>query len=139
MNDFKMQARIEENLGFLRALLNESGLPFDQKLRSSLPESHGIYRIFEVGPDWSSSIRVGRTKFAAGGLRQRIYQNHLMGDQSGNIRAQLVSSERCANLDGAKEFLRERCRVQFLVIKDDQQRKWAEHFALSILQPDFSD
>lgn len=134
-----MQARIEENLDLLRALLNASELPFDQKLRSSLPESHGIYRIFEVGSDWSSSLRVGRTKSAGSGLRQRIYQNHLMGDQSGNIRAQLASRGRCANLDAAKEFLRERCRVQILVIKDDQQRKWTEHFALSVLQPDFSD
>ncbi len=125
---------------FLRDLLHADALPFDDKLRSLLPDKPGIYRIFEMGSDWKSSLRVGRTD-AEGGLRQRVYQNHLMGNQPGNIRAQLVSdkTKRCSDSEKAKEFLITRCKVQFLVIEDDNQRKWAEHFILSILQPEYSD
>jgi hypothetical protein len=132
-----MQARIDTNLAFLNALLEAPGLPFDSKLRSLLPNLPGVYRIFETGADQSSTIRAGRTKSAGDGLRQRVYGNHLMDNQPGNVKAQLVASGRCADLNAAKEFLRSRCRNQVLVIEDNNQRKWAEHFMLSILQPDY--
>ena len=64
----------------------------------------GIYRIFDVGEP-HETVRAGRTKTAAGGLRQRVYQNHLMGDQKGNLRAQLVAGGVCADLEGAKRLI----------------------------------
>lgn len=62
-----------------------------------------------------------------------------MGNQQGNLRSQLVASGICSDLDAAKEFVRKRCSVQILVIENDDERKWAEYFMLSILRPEFSD
>ncbi len=42
-------------------------------------------------------------------------------------------------MEGAKEFLREDCQVQVLVIPDETERKWAEYFMLSVLRPVYSD
>jgi uncharacterized protein (DUF1499 family) len=134
-----MRSRIDKNLNYLIALISSKQYSFDDELWSSLPEDHGVYRIFEDGADWSSSLRVGRTKSAEGGLRQRVYQNHFMGNQQGNIKAQLVEAGKFQNQEEAKEYLKAKCKVQFITIEDKNERKWTEHFIISILQPQFSD
>jgi len=133
------EQRISTYRALLARLLTSQALPFDSNLRGSLPERPGIYRIFESDGDTLEALRAGRTKVAAGGLRQRVYQNHLMGDQDGNLRAQLVNDGKCVDKDAAKEYLRERCRVQYLVIENEEERKCAEHFMLAILKPKYSD
>ncbi len=134
-----IESRIADGKEVVERLLAAPVLRFDPNLRAHLPVAHGIYRIFEVEADPALTLRAGRTKSAAEGLRQRIYQNHYQGDQAGNIRAQLVRAGRCPSSYAAKEFLRESCAVQFLVIEDEEERKWAEHFMLAVLRPDESD
>ena len=137
MREF-FESRITEGRGSVERLLNAPVLRFDSRLRGLLPDSHGIYRIFEIEEEPFRTLRAGRTKRAVEGLRQRVYQNHFQGDQTGNIRAQLVRAGRCQSSEAAKAFLRERCAVQILVIEDEAERKWAEHFMLAVLRPDES-
>lgn len=123
----------------LEKLLLAPQLAFDDALRSKLPEAPDTYAIYVKAENPGEVLRAGRTKSAAGGLRQRIYQNHLMGTQSGNLRAQLVPDGQCMGLEEPKGWIRENCTVQFLVIVDEQPRRWAEHCMLSILRPKYSD
>ena len=127
--------RLEQQLS---ELIRAPGIRFDERRRGALPESPGIYRIFDPASP-SETIRAGRTKTAAGGLRQRVYQNHLMGNQPGNLRAQLVAGGECADLDAAKHFIRERLGVQVFVIDDAAERAWLEHFMLGVLRPRYCD
>lgn len=113
--------------------------PFDDKLRSALPSEHGLYIIYDCSGEAPVSIRAGRTKSATGGLRQRIYSNHFMGDQKGNLRQQLVSDGVCSDLESAKTWLRDRCRVRFVTITDDADRRWSEHYMLSVVRPRYCD
>jgi len=136
------QRSIAARLGALESqlaqLLGSPVIRFDDRCRSALPEVHGIYRIFDpTKPD--ETVRAGRTKTAAGGLRQRVYQNHLMGNQAGNLRAQLVVSGVCADLEAAKRLIRESLAVQILVIEDEEERAWLEHFMLGVLRPRYCD
>ncbi len=133
-----MQSRFRY-IDYLKILVYSESYSFDENLENSLLAEHGVYRIFENGAGWSPSLLVGRTKSTADELRYRVYQNHYLGKQRGNIKAQLVKSKRCADLGRAKEFLEEKCQVQFIIIEDEIERKWAEHFILSILQPEFTD
>lgn len=71
-------------------------------------------------------LRAGRTKTAAGGLHQRIYRNHLHGNQSGNLRQQLVSKGVCAEISETKAWIYANCVVQFAVVEDDEMRRWVE-------------
>ena len=71
-------------------------------------------------------LRAGRTKTAAGGLRQRVYRNHFMGDQPGNLRSQLVQQAVCKTIEETKDWIRANCAVQYVVIEDDELRRWAE-------------
>jgi hypothetical protein len=132
------QQRVEELKGVLDSLLAATPHSFDQSLRSNLPEEPGLYMIFTSGNGPEEVLRAGRTS-GAGGLRQRVYQNHLMGDQSGNLRAQLVRAQVCRDLIEAKTWVRANCSVKFLVVKDEDTLKWGEHFILSVLRPRFSD
>jgi len=39
----------------------------------------------------------------------------------------------------AKLWMKHKAAVRFLIIEDDEIRKWAEYFMLSILQPEHCD
>lgn len=130
--------RIEELKGLLYRLLTAESFHFDESLRSNLPEEPGVYVIYSVANGQEEVLRAGRAA-GVGGLRQRIYQNHLMGKQSGNLRAQLVRSGRCSDMEGAKAWIRQSCSVRFLVVHDDETLRWTEHFMLAVLRPTYSD
>ncbi len=130
--------RLRELESRLGEFLASPIIHFDDSCRRRLPDDHGVYRIFELGKS-DSTIRAGRTKTAIGGLRQRVYQNHLMGNQAGNLRTQLVSDRTAADLASAKKMIRERYAVQVLVIRDRQERVWFEHFMLAALRPLYCD
>ena len=112
-----LEARLDQ-------LLSGSVLRFDKGLRGALPESQGVYRIFDPNVP-EQTMRAGRTKTAAGGLQQRVYQNHLMGTQNGNLRRQLVNGGVSADMESAKAFMRERLAVQVLVVEDSDERQTA--------------
>ncbi len=131
--------RITQQRQILDMLLIAPPLPFDQSLRSKLPERHGLYAISIKGAPPGEFIRAGRTKEAASGLRQRVYQNHLMGNQKGNLRSQLVKDGSCADLDQAKLWIRNHCVVQFVCVDDYDMRQWSEHFMLAVLRPKHGD
>ena len=104
--------RLDQCRRVLDELLKAPKLSFDETLRSKLPERHGLYAIYVKEAPPGDVLRAGRTKSAAGGLRQRTYQNHLMGNQQGNLRSQLVRDGQCRDLDEAKVWIRENCLVQ---------------------------
>ena len=136
MRQETIEARIEANRTYLERLIAVPHYRFDSGLHSSLPEKPGLYRICV---DSSGEVlRAGSTK-TSDSLRQRVYKNHFMGNQPGNIRSQLVNAGVCSNLNIAKDFLRDSCSVQWVEIQGNEERKWAEHFILSTLQPRFSN
>jgi len=126
---------LEAQLG---RLLCSPAIRFDADCRQRLPEAHGVYRIFDPAePD--RTVRAGRTKTASGGMRQRVYQNHLMGNQPGNLRAQFVAGGDCSDLESAKQYMRDSLVVQVLVANDAEERTWLEHFMLGVLRPQYCD
>ena len=130
--------RIDESRRTLETLLAAPALAFDAKLRSQLPEEPGIYAISVRGAPPGDFLRAGRTK-GRGGLRQRVYQNHLMGDQKGNLRSQLVREAVCSDLEHAKQWIKNHCVVQYAVLKNETNMNRAEHFMLSMLRPRLSN
>ena len=126
------QARLEN-------LLACKKLTFDNTLHSELPELPGIYAISATNTSEGIYLRAGRTKRAAGGLRQRIYGNHFMGNQDGNLRALLVRDRVCADIEQAKLWVSRYCLVQFTVVQETELRMWAEYYMLSVLRPKYCD
>jgi len=131
-------ARLRALESQLAQLLSSPPIRLDERCRNALPEVHGVYRIFDPTKP-SETVRAGRTRKAAGGLRQRVYGNHLMGNQPGNLRAQLVTHGVCADLEVAKRFIRQSLAVQILALEDEEERTWLEHFMLAALRPRYCD
>ena len=131
--------RLAELERIVRQLLGSNGLTFDERLHGLLPEQQGIYVIYAKGAKPGEVLRAGKTRTAAGGLRQRIYRNHFMGDQTGNLRSQLVQQGVCKSMEETKPWIRSNCIVRYAVIEDDETRKWAEYMMLAVLRPKYCD
>ena len=124
--------------------------PFDDHLKSHLPEKHGLYAI--TRKDASGGVEylyAGRSHSGATGLRRRIWEDHFndRGGASGSDLPDLVAKRQLGIPDGASKrrncekaaaYIRENCQVQWLEVKDSDLRRWAEHYVLSILQPIWS-
>lgn len=123
--------------GWLQASLASQPLLFeDPRLRSKLPSEGGVYRIFEKGADWRSSVYVGKS----GNLQNRIYRSHLMGNQSVSpLKRKLIQDGRCTDEKAVKRYLRDNCMIQFVLINDEAERMWFEHFAIAVLKPLYDD
>lgn len=133
---------IEERIGVgrqvVKMILEARKLSFHDLTPTKLPEEPGLYVISSHD---GAVIRAGRTDKQT--LRDRVYRNHLMGNQKGNLRSQLVKNEVSADLETAKQWIRENCEVQVLPkIALDRigiDIRWAEHFLLAVLRPRFSN
>lgn len=139
MNVDWVQNRICECEQLVTYLLIAPKLAFNEGIRAKLPTEHGLYAIIQKDAPAGDVLRAGRTKTAGQGLRQRIYQNHLMGNQKGNLRSQLIGDGTCRDFLEAKAWIQQNCLVQFIVVRDDRLRMWAEYFMLSILRPRHCD
>lgn len=42
-------------------------------------------------------------------------------------------------MEDAKIWIRNNCAVRVLVVRDSEERRWGEHFMLSVLRPRFSN
>jgi excinuclease UvrABC nuclease subunit len=131
-----MNETIAHYLNNLLTLVSITQIPFDENLHGTLPTVGGIYRVFEFGADWRSSIYVGKT----GNLQDRVYRNLLMGDaQPHTLKRKLIASRRFADDNVIKQFFKERCLVQLFQLADERERSLLEHFAIAILKPEFND
>lgn len=133
---------MDERIASLRAIVDQvlsaAPLAFDQHLSSTLPLAPGLYVVRHKASAPGQFLRAGVAE-GAGGLRQRVYQNHLMGNQRGNLRNQLVRAGRVEDMEDAKAWIRQHCVVQAAIVDDPIARRWGEHFMLAVLQPEFSD
>jgi hypothetical protein len=123
----------------LLQLMESTAVTFHERLHGLLPDEHGIYAIYAKNGKPGEVLRAGRTKTAAGGLRQRIYRNHFMGDQQGNLRSQLLQQSLCKTMEETKHWIRANCTVQYVVIEEKEMRRWAEYHMLAVLQPKCCD
>ena len=133
-----LDERVKQGREYVERLLRAEPIPFGDGLRAALPERPGIYAIFEMSAEPGEILRAGKAR-GAGGLRQRIYMNHFMGNQAGNLRSQLVRDGICSSLDDTKPWIRANCRVHALVIDDPTRLSWAEYFMLATLRPKYCD
>lgn len=131
-------------------LLAAPALRFDNKLRSQLPPTHGLYVITRnSGPQQVEYLHAGRSRTAAEGLRSRIWDQHFCGGgrgaaadlvqkvidhehtQLGILRSHADKVSRAI----AQKWIQEKCLVQWIALDDPDLTGWAEHYVLSILCP----
>ena len=118
MDDYKEQIKTAQELAD-RFLAGKKHL-FNGLVPSDLQEIAAVYAIFDK--EDGSCLYVGRTK----NLRQRLYNNHLMGPKS-NARLKKYLTEDASRPDiptmaEAKQFLKNRCYFQYLPVSEMRKR-----------------
>ena len=132
----QMNIIINHYRDLLLRLLVVPQVPFDKNLHGTLPHKGGVYRVFESGADWKNSVYVGKS----GDLQNRLYNDLLMGNLSSHpLKKKLIKTGRFADAVAVKQYLRDKCVAQFLLIAADNERTLFEHFAIAVLRPDFND
>ena len=138
MDHSDLEARITQGREVVARITRAKKQSFNGLKPSMLPDRPGIYVITTTDGE---ILRAGRTDKQT--LRGRIYRNHLMGNQKGNLRSQLVGAGICPDIDQAKDWIRQHCLVQWLEKTHldglGVDIRWAEHFLLAVLRPTFSD
>ena len=120
------------------ALISGPQILFDGNLHGALPTESGIYRVFKKGSDWTESIYVVGNR--TGTLQDRVYGNLLMGDSGAHtLKRKLIKVGICPDEESVKQYLKNNCLVQFLVIPEVRERSLIEHFTISVLKPEYND
>ena len=115
-----MKERLIEAKTLEERLLCSQKYFFHELKPSDLPKAAGVYAIFNK--DSGETLYVGRTK----NLQQRLYTNHLMGTKT-NARLKKYLTEDSSILDvetmnDAKEYLKDYCYFQYIMVEDIRQR-----------------
>lgn len=127
---------IQAYISALKNLISSETLRFDDRLHGKLPQSAGVYRILEADDDLNATMYIGTSN----NLRDRIYHNLLMGDINAHtLRKKLLRQPFCNNEQDVKNYLKSNCLCQYLIIDNRQERHLFEHFAISVLKPEYND
>lgn len=135
MTERELRGRTEQCYEALAELMASPLIAFSDLTPSKLPAEPGLYVITDHA---GQVLRAGRTDKQT--LQDRVYRNHLMGSQSGNLPAQLTAAAVC-EAGAAKSWIRANCLCQ--VIEEsrlkqlDLELRWIEHFMLGVLRPRF--
>jgi hypothetical protein len=122
----------------LMKLISADVIDFKTLKPSSVPKQAGVYLITEK--DTSNEhvpLWVGRSK----NLRQRLYNNHLMGDKSGARLRYFMCKDvdhTCFNdWKKSKEHLRASCFVRFIFEADMRKRYALESYFTAMIYPKY--
>lgn len=115
------QERVAEAEALIARLLNSKKYYFKDLKPSDLQDQLPVvYAIFDQVT--GENLYVGRTV----NLRRRLYTNHLMGPKSNaRLKKYLTEDEtvsEIANMEEAKQFLRDRCYFQYIPVQDMRRR-----------------
>lgn len=132
----KAESIISEYKNLLNTLVSNTRQLFNDNLHHSLSKKGGVYRIFEYGSTWQNSVYVGQ----AINLHNRIYRNHFLGSKRvSTLKRKLIKTGRFKNEKTVKRYFKTNCFVQYIVIEGKPLRNSFEHFAISILKPQYND
>jgi len=119
----------------LEQLCAQPSLRFSQMTPSSLPEAAGVYLITKIE---SNNVEIpyyiGRTK----NIRQRLYNNHLMGPlANARLKKYLIDNRICSTIQEAKNFIRGNCAARWLEKDEYRIRGAIESYCTAMLFPEY--
>src|ERR1035438_7094330 len=104
-------------------LINGNALEYSKLKPSEIPENSGVYLISYGNDENEVPYYIGRTK----NLRQRLYNNHLMGPlTNARLKKYLINSGECINAIEAKKFIKTNCKIRWILEKDRSEEHTSE-------------
>jgi hypothetical protein len=115
-------------------LVSMEPLAFAEITPSKIPKEAGVYLITALSNEKEIPYYIGRST----NLRQRIYNNHLMGPISNaRLKKYLINSGECSDLPSAKKFIRSFCLVRWIQENDIRNRGVIEGYVTGLLSPKY--
>ncbi|MEK6520986.1 hypothetical protein COE01_21595 [Bacillus thuringiensis] len=112
-----IQNQLSIGKNYIKKILKRDKIEFYGLKPSQLPRDPGVYIIRDKSDD--TVLYVGRTL----NLQRRIYTNHLQGNLStARLKKYLIEDSSrgdVVDLNSAKEFLKNQCYVQFIIVEND--------------------
>jgi predicted GIY-YIG superfamily endonuclease len=109
-------------------------ITFRDIVPSQIPEVAGVYLITARKSTKEIPYYIGRTK----NLRQRIYNNHLMGPfTNARLKKYLVNYRECKDINKAKIFIKNNCLVRWIEEPSIRNRNAIEGYATGLLSPKY--
>lgn len=127
----------EYYIDIFKKFLSNDKIEFSNDMQGDLQNISGVYRIIEKSGNGSEqTIYIGESS----DLQRRLYSDLLKGNsKSHTLIKKLIKKGLYANAEGVKMFLKSKCSCQFQIIKKERERKFFEHFAISIFRPTYND
>jgi len=115
-------------------LISIPPLHFRDLTPTLVPDIPGVYLITAMLDGSEQPYYIGRSK----NLRQRLYNNHLMGPRSNaRLKKYLIDSGECSDMKNAKEFIRQNCLARWIEESDTRKRGAIEGYATGLLFPKY--
>ena len=128
-----IQESIAEGREVVEGLLIKEGIPFLGSTVVDLPDKGGVYLFSEQGT--GKPLYVGQSEL---GLRSRM-KDHWDGTTSSDLSRRLALEGVVRNRSDAKEWIRSNVVIRWVTRCElSMEIKWAEHFAIAVLRPDFN-
>ncbi len=126
----------KSQLQFLKSrfnsLISAPPLSFANLTPSKVPAAPGVYVITALLSGNEQPYYVGRTK----NLRQRLYNNHLMGPlTNARLKKHLIDAGECTDIAAAKKFLKCHCQVRWIEQEGFRERGAIEGYTTGLLFP----
>jgi len=118
----------------LQELTSSTPIPFKGLMPSKIPAKPGVYLISVTMGKTELPYYVGRSK----NLRQRLYNNHLMGPINNAIlKRYLIAFKECTDLKHAKNFIKENCLARWFLEDDTRKRGAVEGYVVGVVFPKY--
>ena len=109
---------------------SSDNLKFSDFKPSLIPEKEGVYCISLI--ENNKILYIGRTK----NLRQRLYNNHLMGPLSNaRLKKYLIDNNIVTDIDEAKKYILTNCQAKWIYENDYRKRGSLEGYLTGIMFP----
>ena len=119
----------------LAVLVAQQPIAYNLLTPARIPSNGGVYLVTEIVADEEVALYVGKS----GNLSERIYRNHLMGNErSSNLKRYLIGDPtrlQITDANAAKLFLSTSCRVRWILESQERKRGAVECFCIAKLYP----
>jgi hypothetical protein len=113
-------------------LCNKYAIKFSDLLPGDIPSSSGVYLITKIDDEYEIPYWIEWTD----NLRIRINSGLLMGGfAEKSLKKELIEKKICSDNEDTKKFLREKCSVRWLRVKDSKFQIALTSYARAILLP----
>ncbi|AGG07384.1 hypothetical protein btf_275 [Dehalococcoides mccartyi BTF08] len=123
----------------LTILLSTSRNQFGHLTEANVPERGGVYFIYEdcsVDPIYVGIAKQAGSKVSGepSGLRFRIMRNHL-GKRGTDNFLKYLTNEFQGDKQLAIDYVRNHCSCSWLVLEDEKEIQFLEHYSIAVLNP----